>query len=79
MGVDGTVDNSSGLMMVETISLEKIRQRKSTAGTKRLPRERCVGRSSPDSYVILLDEPDQATSIQPDETKCRRIWHRTNH
>jgi len=78
-GTNGTIDISAGSMMAETISLAKIRQRKSNARSKRLPSERCYGHSSPDSYVILLDEPDQATSIQPDETKCRPIWRRTNH
>lgn len=79
MGVDGTIDNSSGLIMAETISLEKIRQRKSIAGAKRPSGQRCVGRSSPDSYVILLDEPEQTPPNPPKETKCLSIWYSSSH
>jgi len=59
-GADGPIGISPDSMMAEIFSLAKIRRRKSAGRSKRSPSKRCPGRSSPDSYVILLDEPDQA-------------------
>ena len=63
--------------MAITIPIETLRQRKNKGDSPRPSTVSCSEASSPDSYVILLDESDQTARIPPNATECRSIPHRT--
>jgi hypothetical protein len=64
--------------MAKTVSIDEIRKRKKSSGCQPLPGQNPFRRSSPDAYVILLDEADESVSLPQECTRSSTNKGRTN-
>jgi hypothetical protein len=64
--------------MTKTVSIDEIRKRKKSSGSKPSPVRSPSQGSSPDAYVILLDEADETDLLPQEGTRSNTNKGRTN-
>lgn len=64
--------------MAKTVSINEIRKRKKSSDSHPSPGQSASRRSSPDAYVILLDEADETASPPQAGTRSNTNKGRTN-